>query len=313
MPHVVYRRYDLSENPMTDPREFHRESGHSDDSALDALISLLGDSSRRTVKEARRALLEFGEKARPVLSQAAMAEDARLRARARQALADIDEAYGLRRLRALVARPEVELNEGLDLMDDVLGDGVAWPELRSDVPRRLEEWSRGVGELVAEGESAARVAEALRTVLVHGARFGPPDDDFHHRNHVSIARAIRDRKGLPLTLCSIFALVARSAGFRAGILPFPGQVLLSVGRDGDRVVVDPFEHGRILSRRECNERLDAYWAPSSPLWLEPCTDRQVILRQVRNLAASMDRHRRHGLAETVRSLADDTPWVASGE
>ena len=92
----------------------------------------------------------------------------------------------------------------------------------------------------------------------------------------------------------------------AGLLPFPGHVLLGVGPADSMVIIDPFSRGALVSKEACLARLMALGAPPSPAWLLPAEDRVMLLRHTRNLAAALERHGRRALSREVARLADES-------
>lgn len=266
---------------------------------LDALVALLTDDSH-TVREAvRRQLAERGEAGEAALARAEGSDDARLRARARQALTDLRAASGMALLETLLRAPAPGLIRGMLAIDAVLGHDVA------GVEEHLAALGDGLSARVARGARTAEVADALRDLLHGQTGLVGPEEDFHHVDHLSVARALQTGRGIPLTLCAIYASVARAAGFEAAILPFPGHVLLGLGPERDRLILDPFVGGDVVSREACLVRLTAMGAPPSPHWLSPAPDREMLIRQVRNLGTAMARHGRDRQARRAMELADD--------
>lgn len=266
---------------------------------MDALVALLTDDSPSVRDAVRRQLADRGEAGEAALARAQRAEDARLRARARQALTDLRAASGMAKLEELLREPSPGLIRGMLAIDAALGHDAA------GVEERLSALGDGLASRVAPGARTAEVADALRDRLHVEAGLVGPDEDFHHVDHLSVARALQTGRGIPLTLCAIYASVARAAGFEAAILPFPGHVLLGIGPERDRLILDPFVGGDVISREACLVRLTAMGAPPSPHWLSPAPDREMLIRQVRNLGAAMARHGRSRQARRAMELADD--------
>ncbi len=289
-------------------------------SSIGALISLLADESRSTQRAALKALTDLGEAGENALGEAANQENPKLRARARQALQQMARRKGRQALEALLALevpgppaagPAGLLIEGLLAIDDILG--LREPELGTTAgPRhcfaetKLNAWSQALGEADAWREGPTLAASgALRRVLSDRADLHGPERDFHNLQHVSLTRTIISQTGLPLTLSAIYATVARRNGIEAWLLPFPGQVLLAIGPAADRVLMDPFHGGALVSLETCHARLAAMGAPPSRNWLEPASDQAMLVRQTRNLGAAMLRHGRHREARLFAQLVGD--------
>lgn len=264
----------------------------------EALIRLLVDDAPNVRNAVRAELAKGDERTFSALEAASIHGEPQLRARARQLLGELSREQGYRQLNALFRRPQFDLEEGLAAIDRLLGHS---PE---HIAPALEAFAARVRAHLRERSNTADAAEALRVVLGENGGFLGPTDDYHHVDHVSLRRTLAARRGLPLTLCALYAAVARRAGFEAGLLPFPGHVLLGLGTKRDFVVVDPFVGGESVSMNACHLRLAALGAPPSPRWLLPAPDRDMVVRQVRNLSAAMERHGRRRDTQRLRRILD---------
>ncbi len=209
-----------------------------------AQAARLTSPSAATVAEAKDALRRLGEHGIAALEQAAEQDDPRLRARARQFLGELRRDHGLGVLADVLVGPAINglLMEGLFAIDEVLGHG-----LRDAAEGNLERWGHELARDLPRRPGPGDVAEGLRTVLGLRGGLRGADEDFHHADHVSLGLTATTGVGLPLTLSAIYADVARRAGHEAGLLPFPGHVLLGVGPADSMVIVDPFSRGALVS------------------------------------------------------------------
>ncbi len=266
----------------------------------ETLVPLLGDSSvssRRTVKA---ALLALGAAAIPALRRAADGPDPVLRARARQVLIELRRRRGLDQLRELLLDPDASLEPGLLAIDEVLG--AADPAL--DIAGTLDTWAAATRDRMGPSATAEEAGAALQQVLAGEAGLIGASNDFHNALHVSLTRAVEDRRGLPLTLCAIYALVGRRAGLDVALLPFPAQVLLLILGESSQQILDPFGGGTRLSEAACVRRLNRLGVAPSPHWFEPASDAEMLTRQLRNLAAALRRHGRDRDAIEVMALLE---------
>ena len=284
-------------------------------SSIGALLKLLTDESKSTQRAAVKALMALGTIGIEALEGAARGEDPKRRARARQALLDITRRRGQSTLTRLLAddadsgggdKERAEpLIEGLLAIDEILGfrEFDAQDSTRCLARAQIQGWTEELGQAGSWREAPTLAAAGtLRRILSDSGGLAGPRRDFHNLQHVSLSRTIVTRTGLPLTLSAIYADVARRNGLEAWLLPFPGQVLLSLGPPRDRVILDPFHGGALLSRATCLERLRSMGAPRSTEWLTPATDRAMLKRQTRNLSAAMLRHGREREASLFARL-----------
>ncbi|MCB9915217.1 MAG: hypothetical protein H6828_08720 [Planctomycetes bacterium] len=107
-----------------------------------------------------------------------------------------------------------------------------------------------------------------------------PDNVFLHRT-------IERKRGLPLTLCALYAAVARRAGLRTGLLPLPGHVMLRLYGRERNLIVDPFHGGEARTQEALREYLAEHGLQFRPVWFQRAPDDVLLRRQVANLRNSL--------------------------
>lgn len=257
--------------------------GHRRHTAL--LVDLLGDDSPVVVAEVRAELDRLGRAGEPALRRASRLGSPRQRGRARQILLDRDRRRAVRRLVRYAAREDHDLEKALFLLD---AHGAPGEDLRG-----FRKVLDAFGEEVASRlHSAAPPSAVLADYLGDEVGFAGATRDFHHPDNIYLHRAIERRAGMPLTLCALYAGVARRAGIRADLLPFPGHVLLAVEDAGGRTVLDPFAGGVTVSERRMRDYLAQHGLPARPDFFQPAEDGAMFLRHVTNLIHSCARRGR---------------------
>jgi regulator of sirC expression with transglutaminase-like and TPR domain len=117
-------------------------------------------------------------------------------------------------------------------------------------------------------------------------------EDYYAAENSYLPSVLNTRRGLPVILSLIYKSVAERVGLRAHGVNSPGHFLAAVELDDQWMFVDPFQHGRVVTRDEIGERVAQVTgqaiAPSdeaAPL----ATHRQWIARILLNLIALFTR------------------------
>jgi regulator of sirC expression with transglutaminase-like and TPR domain len=136
------------------------------------------------------------------------------------------------------------------------------------------------------GSSPADVVAALGRVLFEEEGFhGNTREYYDPRN--SFLNDVLDRKtGIPITLSTVYMAVGRRAGIDVRGVGLPGHFVVRVTTAEGEALVDPFHGGVVLTREDCQERLDRIYGGRvkvAPEMLTPCTPRAILSRTVRNL------------------------------
>ncbi|MEQ9122990.1 MAG: transglutaminase-like domain-containing protein [Alphaproteobacteria bacterium] len=150
----------------------------------------------------------------------------------------------------------------------------------------FDQLAQQVGEATADQASAEQRAEALAGVI-HGA-FGYAGDSLTYDDlqNADMVRVIDRRKGLPVALGILHLAVARRLDWPLVGLAFPGHFLLMLEHRGQRLPLDPFDGGAVLSAADMRRILKTVHGEQAELTAdcyEPVSDRAVLLRLQNNI------------------------------
>lgn len=278
--------------PLPAPRATRSEVG--------LLLSLLADDSPAVHAPVRTRLVALGRAAAPALRRATRNADARLRGRARAALAELERGQALRRLLAYALRPEIDLERGLFLLANLERARLD----RRPYVRALDAMGAAVRERVAAAPDPASAPFALAQYLGNELGFVGCEADFNHPDHIHLHRVIEKKRGMPLALVAVYLFVARRAGLRAAPIALPGRVLLRLYAGERSLILDPFLGGKARTRQDCMNYLARHGLVPRPQWFADAPDAALLYRHVLNLLGS-HQARSHGRE------ADELSRVAS--
>ena len=151
---------------------------------------------------------------------------------------------------------------------------------------RIEALARRVAAHAADLHEPATLA-ALNRVLFDEAKLrGNREDYYDPRN--SFLNDVLDRGlGIPITLAIIYMEVAKRVGFHLSGVGMPGHFLLKhYGAEGYETLIDCFNRGDVLTRQDCQSRLDEIYSGEMqlrPEFLHPISRRQILTRMLNNL------------------------------
>jgi regulator of sirC expression with transglutaminase-like and TPR domain len=163
-----------------------------------------------------------------------------------------------------------------------------YPDLDSDeYLSRLDWYASRVEQMLPDIPDIPQVIAALNYVLFQEEEFrGNSEDYYDPRN--SFLNDVLDRKlGIPISLAIVYIEVAQRIGFPLFGVGMPGHFLLKhYDTTGNETFIDPFNRGDILSRADCQSRLDEIYSgqmPLQPEYLHTVTRRQLLTRVLNNL------------------------------
>lgn len=158
--------------------------------------------------------------------------------------------------------------------------------------------AQGVGVDTSRGR-----ARLLTALLADHEGLSGDTQDYENPANADLSMMFERRRGLPITLSLLYVALARRVGWTAQVLGLPGHVVVALGGDTDRIILDPFDHGRRIDADGLAELVDRALGgrvPPSADHLRPLSNREVLVRLLTNQAT---RARRKGDAARALTLA----------
>ncbi|MBI5364514.1 MAG: hypothetical protein HZA53_15155 [Planctomycetes bacterium] len=255
------------------------------DGRLAALVQLLGDESSFVWERVRPELAREGRRAVSLLRKEARSSDARARGRARLLLAEIERRDVLRRLVGYATREKIDLETALFLLARY---GAPTLDPRP-VQRALDSMA---AELVERGRRTQDELERVRLLpryLGIELGFGGNKGEFHNPDNIHLHRVLERHAGMPLSLCAIYLFVARRMGWKGGILPLPGHVMVRFWAGPTGIILDPYHKGQERTERDCKRYVEQNRMRWDPAMLKDASDRGMFKRQLLNLTRSAEK------------------------
>ncbi|MFD6327547.1 SirB1 family protein [Streptomyces sp. NPDC058442] len=129
-------------------------------------------------------------------------------------------------------------------------------------------------------------ATALRELLGERYGFHGTPGDYRRLESSLLHEVLRRRRGLPILLSVVWLEVARRAGAPVYGVALPGHFVVGLGKAEQRVLVDPFDGGRVLTGADADLLVaGATGAPLDASMLTPADPLDVVLRILNNIRA----------------------------
>ena len=162
-----------------------------------------------------------------------------------------------------------------------------YPDLKiEDYLRRLDGLAASAQVLLGEDRSAMSVIRSLNEVIFVQAGLGGNTEEYYDPRNSFLNEVLDSKKGIPISLSVIYIEVARRIGFPIHGVGFPGHFIVKFSDEDGDILIDPFNSGRILSRRECQELLDRVYGGSVSVHstlFKPMEKKAIISRMLFNL------------------------------
>ena len=146
-----------------------------------------------------------------------------------------------------------------------------------------------------EGPELEDRVGALSQILHRRYGYAGTEEAFHDPEGANLTRVIDRRCGLPVTLGILYLVTARAQGWVADGLDFPGRFLVRLEHLGERVIIDPFAGGRVLSVGDLRDMLKAFsgnHAELKPRHYRKMSARRILIRLQGNIRGRLLREDR---------------------
>lgn len=158
---------------------------------------------------------------------------------------------------------------------------------RRAVFRQLDIWAARVLGTAGPGARGAALLHALNHVLFEEEKLEGDRENYYAPANSCIDMVMARRKGLPLTLSVICIEVGRRAGLRLAGVNLPGHFVCRYDdEEGVRVMIDPFDGGRLLTEEDClrlvEEATGTQLPPVEELFA-PAPRSRIVARMLNNL------------------------------
>lgn len=187
------------------------------------------------------------------------------------------------RFREMAARPEAEV----DLAEaSLIVAGEEYPDL-DPVPylARLDELGSALRR-DAGGARAEDAVSALSRLLFEREGFRGNTEDYYDPRNSFLNDVLDRRTGIPISLCTVYMEVARRAGLSVEGVGLPGHFVVRLASPSAPLLVDPFHGGAVITREDCQRRLDRIYSGRlrlDPTMLAPCGRKSILSGMLRNL------------------------------
>lgn len=188
------------------------------------------------------------------------------------------------RLAEVAARPDAEIDLAAAAL---LIAAEEYPQLRlAPYLRRLDLLADRVGDRLAGETAPALVLQELCRVLFQDEGFRGNADAYYDPRNSFLNDVLDRRLGIPITL----GIVMLEVGWRVGLplsgINFPGHFLVRYDGEVARLLIDPFDAGRVRWEDEGQELLDRVYGGMVRMreeFLQPASRPDILARVLTNL------------------------------
>ena len=152
----------------------------------------------------------------------------------------------------------------------------------------LDEMAQRCKQLIIPESSLYKKCMVLNRVFFHEYGFVGDVEDFYNPRNTFIHSVIERRRGIPISLCILYLLVAGRSGVELEPVGLPGRFMVGCYLEGEPFFIDVYEHGMIRTVESVETMLNKNDIEFDPAYLAPTPVAEVLIRCCRNLVTQFN-------------------------
>ena len=256
------------------------------DTELKALVSLLEDEDQEVVSHVETKLMEIGTGIIPFLEQEWESNFNPLIQRRIEDMIHVLQFELLQeRLIKWKEENQDDLLEGMWLVATYQYPDLDYAELKKDIEQLYHEVWRDFKDNYAPFDQV----RIINNILFNKKKFRANTKNFHSPANSMINAVLESKKGNPITLCTIYLLIAQKLDIPIYGVNLPNLFILTFKNEATHFYINAFNKGLIFSKDDIDHYLEHLNIPPQDLFYEPCSHEDIIHRCLRNLVVSFEK------------------------
>ena len=267
---------------------------------LKALISLLDDEDAAVLTHVEDKIKSLGEKVIPLLEEEWENNlNPNVQYRIENLIHHLQYDILMNRLIEWADTEENDLLKGMWLIATYQYPDLSLEKLKQDLEQiYYEAWL----DYKSEGHPFDQI-KMLNSVLYSKLKFSSNTKNFHSPGNSMINVVLDSRRGNPISLCVIYMLVAQKLKMPIYGVNLPNLFILTYKSDKyKQFYINAFNRGLIFSKEDIENYVNELHIPVKESYFQPCTNKEIIQRCLRNLILSFDKLGEHEKSEEVKLL-----------
>ena len=266
---------------------------------LNALVSLLDDSDREVRMHVRDRIISLGNDIIPFLEKKwENSFNPDIQKEIEELVHDLQFSLLKTRLTDWRDTDDRDLLTGLWIINTYQYPDLEYAKLNAEMHQiYFEVWTAFKNDLTPYEQ-----VRSINNVLFNTLRFSANTKNFHSPANSMLSSVLDSKRGNPLTLCSIYLLVAKKLGLPIYGVNLPNLFVLTYKSSDVTFYINAFNKGLIFSRKDIFNYLEQLKIEPKEDYFEPCAHLQMMLRMFRNLENSFEKLGESDKVEEIKEL-----------
>lgn len=256
---------------------------HTDfsDSRKEALLKLLTDEDPAIYHQIREKIVATGPQAARWLKKHTLSADPVLRRRTISIVRQFERHAADNEfvVFCLSTGLDLDLEQGVLLLSKT-----AYPEINiSGYSALLDSWASALRERLPSGATPGQVLKQLRSFIFDQLGFTGNAQRYYDPQNSYFSRVLDRRTGNPISLCTLYLLLARRLKLPITGIGLPGHFVCRYQTSSLEVYIDAFNKGTLMTKADCIQYLLRSQHAINDAHLAPVNTRRMLSRMCSNL------------------------------
>ncbi|WP_291784900.1 transglutaminase-like domain-containing protein [Cecembia sp.] len=253
---------------------------------LDALISLLDDTDMEVKNHVKDRIISLGNEAIPFLEKKwEESFNPEIQKEIEEMVHFLQFDLLKERLKDWIKSPDKDLLTGLWILNTFQYPDLEYEKLNADMHQiYFEVWTAFRNDL--QPNEQVRI---INSVLFNQIRFSANTKNFHSPGNSMMSNVLETKKGNPISLASIYLLVGQKLGLPIYGVNLPNLFVLTYKSKDSTFYINAFNKGLVFSRQDIVNYLDHLKIDPREEYFEPCSNKDIIARYLRNLVMAFEK------------------------
>ncbi|WP_338793646.1 transglutaminase-like domain-containing protein [Bernardetia sp. Wsw4-3y2] len=256
-----------------------------DEKELKALISLLEDDDAQILEHVENKILSIGQSIIPLLEDSWTSSfNPTLQRRIEDILHTLQFDILKEKLQKWYENEQDDLLKGLWILATY-----QYPDLRFDeLQLKIEQLYFETWVAFQNVEHPIDQVRRLNSVFFEKLAFKANVNNFHSVNNSMINQVLESKKGNPLSLATVYMLIAQKLKLPIFGVNLPNLFVLIYKSDELDFYINVFNRGVIFSKQDIDNYLKQLKLPKSDVFYSPCDNLAILRRMIHNLMQSFE-------------------------
>ena len=268
---------------------------------LHALVSLLDDTDREVKSHVKDKIISLGKEVIPFLEDKwENSFNPDLQKEIEELVHELQFSLLKEKLTEWKDSDEQDLLTGLWLINTYQYPELEFEKLNADMHQiYFEVWTAFNNELPPYDK-----IRVINSILFGTLRFSANTKNFHSPGNSMLSKVLESKKGNPISLCSIYLLVANKLGLPIYGVNLPNLFVLTYKSPDITFYINAFNKGLIFSKQDIANYLDHLKIDAQKEYFEPCKNIEIVKRTLRNVYVAFEKIGDMEKVEEIRQLLE---------